>query len=157
VANTPDRSPGRSNTQTVVVVVAIVGLLASVVSAWLGGYWANRSVEREIESQRSAEIKDQRRDIYVEYLRLATQACEIRGTLDDVKINHAVDELLTQQGLVLLIAGSNTPRGRGPSLEDAVTEFTDAIGDMQGHVCDNADAFKPVRDRFVQAARQDLE
>jgi hypothetical protein len=75
----PDES-GRSNTPIVVVVVAIVGLLATVGSAALGGYWANKSAERQLESQRSAKIQDQRREIYVDYLRAVSNECALLNT-----------------------------------------------------------------------------
>jgi hypothetical protein len=140
----------RTNTSTlVVVVVAIVGLLATVGAAALGGYWANKSVEREIESQRSAEIKDQRREVYVAYLRAATRACEVRGNGDDAEITHAANEVLTEQGLVLLVAG-------GPALKKAVTDFTDALDDPRGRVCDDVAVFQRFRDAFVEAAQPDL-
>ena len=72
MANATDRS----NTPTVVVVVAVVGLLATVGSAALGGFWANRNVERQLKSERAAEIQDQRREIYLGYLRATTDVCD---------------------------------------------------------------------------------
>jgi hypothetical protein len=68
--------PDRSNTPAVVVVVAIVGLLATIGASALGGYWANKSVERQLESERSTAIQDQRREVYVDYLTSALRVCD---------------------------------------------------------------------------------
>src|SRR6266540_2179611 len=70
----------RSGTPFIVIAVAITGLLSTVGAAALGGYWANESVKRQFESQRTAQIQDQRRAVYV----------------------------LNQEGRVLLIASPNT-------------------------------------------------
>jgi hypothetical protein len=118
-------APERSSTPFVVVLVALVGLLSTVGAAALGGYWANRSVERQLEEQ----IQDQRREVYVGYLRAATEACfPSQGTTDEATI---VD-VLNQQGQVMLIAGKD--------LRDAVGEFTDAIL-ISGEAC-TPDAFR---------------
>jgi type II secretory pathway pseudopilin PulG len=69
----------RSGAPFVVVVVALVGLLSTVGAAALGGYWANRSVERQFESQRNAALQDQRRETYANYLRATAQVCLALG------------------------------------------------------------------------------
>jgi len=147
----PDES-GRSNTQAVVVVVAVVGLLASVGSAALGGFWANRSVERQFESQRSAQIQDLRRDIYAAYLRATAQWCTaLAASPKDVKqAQKAQVELLDEQARVLLVAG--------PTLRTAVNEFTDEITKSE-EIClsDDITPYDRLRTAFINGAKPDLQ
>jgi hypothetical protein len=144
----PDES-GRSNTQAVVVVVAVVGLLASVGSAALGGFWANRSVERQFESQRSAEIQDLRRDIYAAYLRATAQWCTALASPEDVKqAQKAQVELLDEQARVLLVAG--------PTLRTAVNKFTYEITKSEDVCMGDIDAYDRLRTAFINGAKPDL-
>jgi hypothetical protein len=146
----PDQS-GRSNTQAVVVVVAVVGLLASVGSAALGGFWANRSVEREFKSQRSAEIQDLRRDIYAAYLRSTAQWCTAVASPEDVKqAQKAQVELLDEQARVLLVGGT--------ALRTAVNEFTDGITTNK-EIClgDDITPYDRLRTAFINGAKPDLK
>jgi hypothetical protein len=136
-------APERSSTPYVVVLVAVVGLLSTVGAAALGGYWTNQSVQREFEAQRSAEIQDQRREVYVDYLRAATEACLApQSTTDEA----TTVDVLNQQGQVMLIAGKD--------LRDAVGSFTAAI--ISGEAC-TPDAFSAFRDAFIEGAQPDLE
>jgi hypothetical protein len=131
--------------------VAIVGLLATVVSAWLGGYWANRSVERELESQRSAQIQDQRREVYLGYVEATTKICDAITTGDQAQIDKAAVEVLNHQTRVLLIAGSR--------LRETVRELTEELvfaEDPSTHPCSNAQNYVEFRDAFVEAAASDL-
>jgi hypothetical protein len=145
-------APDRSNTPVVVVIVAIVGLLATVGSAALGGYWANKSVERQFESQRTAEIQDQRREVYVDYLHAVEKLCEVltaKGIGDES--NRAAGELLNQAGRVRLIAGS--------ALKDFVSDATNGlvfIDDPSKGPCGSNDKLKLLLDSFVAKARPDL-
>jgi len=147
MADTADRShPSR-----VVVVVALVGLISTVSASFFSGYWANRSVERQFESQRIAQIQDLRRQVYVDYLRMSTEVCNAKDTGDDSKVNKAVVGLLNQQGQILLIASPDSDLG------DTVSKFTEALTVDKGGACaDNATYFA-LRDKFITSARQDLE
>jgi hypothetical protein len=136
----------RSNTP-LVVLVAIVGLLSTVGAAALGGYFADRSVQRQLEAQRSAEIQDQRREVYVAYLRATTQACDAYMTDDEATFDKAAVEVLNQHGHVQLMAG--------PDLHDAVQRFTDAI--ISAEACGSNEAYFAFRDAFLHAAEPDLE
>jgi hypothetical protein len=140
-------APERSSTPPVVVLVAVVGLLSTVGAAALGGYWTNQSVKRELDAQRTSEIQDQRREVYVDYLRTATQACLASGTTDE-DYNAAVVEVLNQQGRVLLIA-------EGRDLQEAVDEFTDGV--ISGEACSSDEVLLALRDAFIEAAQPDLE
>jgi CHASE1-domain containing sensor protein len=98
----------RSGAPFVVVVVALVGLLSTIGAAALGGYWANQSVERQFESQRSAALQDQRRETYANYLRATAQFCTAVGEdPNSQKTSKAVIELLNQHARVELLAGPN--------------------------------------------------
>jgi type II secretory pathway pseudopilin PulG len=98
----------RSGAPFVVVAVAIVGLLSTIGAAALGGYWANRSVERQFESQRSAAIQDRRRETYANYLSATAQLCVVIGddsTGQSQRTQQARVEVLNQDAQVQLIAG----------------------------------------------------
>jgi type II secretory pathway pseudopilin PulG len=149
----PEES-GRSNTEAVVVVVAVVGLLATVGSAALGGYWANKGVERQFKSQRSAEIQDQRRHVYDEYLRAVAKECDLvsqEGPSE--KAGAAAVEVLNLAGRVRLIAG--------PALKDAVSTATTALvfddPTTGTSPCANNDNLKSFLDSFIGAAQPDLK
>lgn len=141
----------RSGAPFVVVVVAIVGLLSTIGAAALGGYWANRSVERQFESQRSAALQDQRREVYANYLRATAQFCSALGedpTGEGQRTKQALVELLNQHARVDLVAGPNV---RAP-----LTEFTDAMTDDKSTGCD-FEKYLKLRNAFVRGAQPDLK
>jgi type II secretory pathway pseudopilin PulG len=139
----------RSGAPYVVVVVAIVGLLSTIGAAALGGYWANRSVERQFESQRSAALQDQRREAYANYLRATTEFCTAVGEDPDSQVTKkAVVELFYRHARVELLAG--------PSLRASLTSFTDAMIDEKSSGCDSQNYLK-FRDAFVAGAQPDLQ
>src|SRR6266496_5029280 len=97
-------TPHNRSGSLLVVAVAIVGLLSTIGASALGGYWANESVQRQFQSQRSAAIQDQRRAVYVDLIRATTPVCDAKGNKDAAKYQSAAVELLNQQGRALLIA-----------------------------------------------------
>ena len=136
--------PNRSGS-LLVVAVAIVGLLSTIGASALGGYWANESVQRQFQSQRSAAIQDQRRAVYVDLIRATTPVCDAKGNKDAAKIRSAEVELVNQQGRALLIAT--------PSLRKPLTGFVDYVISTEG--CDNT-KYLPLRDAFIDAAQKEL-
>ena len=147
MAERTDRSGG----PFVVVVVAIVGLLSTIGAAALGGYWANRSVERQFESQRSAALQDQRREVFANYLRATAQFCtalEDEPTGESQRTRLALIELLNQHARVELVAG---PNARAP-----LTRFTDAMIDEKSTGCDSRNYLR-LRNAFIRGAQPDLE
>jgi type II secretory pathway pseudopilin PulG len=143
-----------SRQTSIVVVVAIVGLVSTIGAAALGGYWANQSVERQFESQRSAQVEDQRREVYANFLRSTLQACEAQGEAtrtrsdDDIaEANSKSNEVLTQGGLVALIAGSTEVQVATSDLMDGV-----ALDD----VCLEDESYLDLYNAFVTSGRDDL-
>jgi type II secretory pathway pseudopilin PulG len=138
----------RSSGPSVVVVVAIVGLLSTIGAAALGGYWANRSVERQFESQRSAELQDQRREVYASYLRATAQFCTaVTEDPDAQGTKKALVELLNQDARVDLLAG--------PNLRAPLTGLTNALIDENATGCDSR-KYLQLRHAFVAGAQPDL-
>jgi hypothetical protein len=149
----------RSNTPAVVVAVAITGLLSTVGASLLGGLLANASLKDQLDRERSNAVKDQRRQVYVEYLRAAEKTCTLAGkdtssqqNLD--KLNAAGLELLDQQARVLLIAGED--------VRNAVKPFTKQIieGDVAKdphHPCVDFAVYDRLRTVFLDAAQPELE
>jgi len=142
-------SADRGGSASVVVAVAITGLLSTVGAAALGGYWANQSVQRQFDSQRSAQIQDQRRIEYSDFLRTTTQLCLTRAESGlGPRVDAAVNEVLNQQGRVLLIAS--------PSLRKSIENLAYyVIRATSEKGCDNSKYF-PVRDAFIDAAKGEL-
>jgi type II secretory pathway pseudopilin PulG len=138
----------RSGGSSVVVVVAIVGLLSTIGAAALGGYWANRTVDRQFESQRSAELQDQRREVYANYLRATAQFCTA-ATEDPnpQNTNKALVELLNQDARVDLLAG--------PNLRAPLIGLTNALIDENATGCDSR-KYLELRHAFVAGAQPDL-
>jgi type II secretory pathway pseudopilin PulG len=139
----------RSGAPYVVVVVAIVGLLSTIGAAALGGYWANRSVERQFESQRSAALQDQRREAYAGYLRATAEFCTaVQEDPDSQATKKALVELFNRHARVELLAG--------PSLRAPLTGFTNAMIDDKASGCDGP-KYLQLRDAFVAGAQPDLQ
>jgi hypothetical protein len=145
MATSADRGSG----SLVVVAVAITGLLSTVGAAALGGYWANQSVQRQFDSQRQAQIQDQRRIEYSDFVRATAQLCEVRAESGlGPKVNAAATEVLNQQGRVLLIAS--------PSLRKSVDTLTYyVLNAISGKGCDN-NKYITKRNAFVEAAKGEL-
>jgi type II secretory pathway pseudopilin PulG len=141
----------RSGAPFVVVAVAIVGLLSTIGAAALGGYWANRSVERQFESQRSAAIQDRRRETYANYLSATAQLCVVIGddsTGQSQRTQQARVEVLNQDAQVQLIAG--------PGLRAPLTGFTqDLISDTPA-ACGDRQKYNEFRNAFVAGAQPDI-
>jgi hypothetical protein len=140
-----------SRQTSVVVVVAIVGLISTISAAALGGYWANQSVERQFESQRSAQIEDQRREVYANFLRSTIKACEAQGKAqasgNDDEATSTANEVLNQGALVVLIAGST-------EVEDTSSDLTNGVA--LSDVCQDHDTYFDLANAFVESARNDL-
>ncbi len=145
MATSADRGSG----PLVVVAVAITGLLSTVGAAALGGYWANQSVQRQFDSQRQAQIQDQRRVEYANFVRATAQLCEVRYESDSgPKVSAAATEVLNQQAVVLLIAS--------PSLRKSVETLADyVISATNGKGCVKS-KYVPARNAFIDAAKGEL-
>jgi type II secretory pathway pseudopilin PulG len=142
----------RSSGTPIVVVVAIIGLLSTVGASALGGYWANKSVERQFESQRTAEVEDLRRNVYIDFLRATTQACLAQGGQDEAKMEEAALDTVNQGALVYLLAD--------PEVRGAVTEFTNSVvagGDSPTSACYDFESYAAEMGVFVDAALEELE
>jgi type II secretory pathway pseudopilin PulG len=136
----------------IVVVVAIIGLLSTIGASALGGYWANKSVERQFESQRTAEVDDLRRNVYIDFLRATTQACLAQGGQDEAKVEETALDAVNQGALVYLLAD--------PEVRGAVTAFTNSVvagGETRTSACYDFDRYAAEMNDFVDAALEELE
>jgi type II secretory pathway pseudopilin PulG len=134
----------RSGTPFVVIVIALAGLLSTLGAAALSGYWTNASVQRQFKLQRNAQIQDQRRQVYVDYLGTVTAVCAPSDTNSKDKTKKDQVALLNAYNRARLIA---TPEVREP-----LTKFTEAIFDVG---C--GDKLDPFGTAFLDAARQELD
>ena len=131
----------------VVVIVAIIGLLSTVTASALGGYWASRSVERQIEFQRTAEVFELRREAYIQFLRATTQACNAQEGGEQAKINSTGLEVIHQGALVHFLAS--------PELDHVATPFMNAV--IDGDACADLESFVGCANPFVDTARTELQ
>ncbi|QDN85515.1 hypothetical protein FNV62_06385 [Streptomyces sp. RLB3-17] len=129
----------------------MISLASTVGAAALAGSWANKGIQETLDRQRSAQIQDQRRAAYADFIRSAGQTCSTLGQSQD-KVNAAFVEVLTQESRVLLVA-SKALHGPTEGLTKYVTEIAPATAD---HTCTQTDYVKH-RNAFITAAQQDLD
>jgi len=142
---------------TPVVIVAIIGLLSTVVASALGGFWANKSadtaaasVQQQFESERTAAVQDLRRDVYIGYLRETSEGCLAYKANDDARFDSTALEVYNQAALVLFLADRTNRQ-----FQDVVSEFTSAIVD--GSACADNDSYFGQANAFVETAQKELE
>jgi hypothetical protein len=138
----------------VIVIVAIIGLLSTVGASALGGYWGSKSaevsaesLERQFELQRTAAVFDLRREVYIDFVRANSQACQAWGGQDDAAVEPAVLEVLHQLALVEFIASSE--------LLAPAEEFANAV--MTGEACRDLDSLAVYYNDFVITARMESQ
>jgi hypothetical protein len=144
-------SSDRGNTPVVVVVVALVGLLSTVAASGLSAISTSYVANSQFWNQRTANVIDQRRAVYADYLRAVLSACITAKTNDEAKQDKAASELLNQQARVLLIGGND--------VGNAASDLTNAVLFTEGpeNACSSNDLLIRRRDAFVNSAKQDLE
>ena len=155
---------GNRSATSVVVIVAIVGLISTLGAAALTGYWADRNLARNFELQNYAKSVDQRRDIYVNYNKSRTNVCQVvidefgsgpprseKQALD--KVNAALVDLINLNVQIQLFA-------RTPEMQEIARDMTNIMVNTPikdyDKVCDN-NLFLESQSRFVKAATTDLE
>ena len=145
----------RSGTPFVVVLVAIAGLLSTLGAAALSGYWTNASVERQFESQRTAQIQDLRRQVYVGFLQKITEACTLDDRADAAKINKAITSLLSEAGRAELLATPDVRKSVQKFTNSVVHVFVPSTPSEVVNGCDN-DPLLTSRNSFLSVAEQEL-
>lgn len=133
----------RGNTPRVVVAVAVVGLLSTLGASLLGGVFATVQVKTQLDQQRDEKIEDQRREVYLDFLRATSEACQAWITGDKRKADPAYFEVLNQEGRVKLIAGD--------AVGNAAHAWANAIV-FEEVACQDNDKLTEYRDPFVRAA-----
>jgi CHASE1-domain containing sensor protein len=134
----------RSGTPFVVILVALAGLLSTVGAAFLSGYWTNASVERQFEAQRNAQIYDQRRQLYVNYIKATFEKCAADETENEAEQIAKTLSFDSAYASAQLIAS--------PEVREPMTKWFNATS-KEG--CgDKAD---PLSDAFLEAAKQELD
>lgn len=130
-------------------ILAVISLASTIGAAALAGSWANRGIQDTLDRQRSAQIQDQRRVAYADFIHAAGQGCSTLGQSQD-KVNAAFVEVFTQESRVLLVASEGL-RGPTEKLAKYVTEIAPAAADQ----CTQTDYIK-YRNAFITAAQHDL-
>jgi len=144
-----------SSTRTLLVGVlgAVIGLVGAIGASALGGYWANKSVETSFANQRTAQIQDQRRQVFADFMKSTAVMCSDLDTAprDTAKLEAAVNDVLSDQERVLLVTGTDI---QGP-LGNLANYVIQTAPNSTGHGCDNQTYF-PYVNAFIAAARRDL-
>lgn len=133
-------------------ILAVISLASTIGAAALAGYWANTGVQETLDRQRSAEIQDQRRAAYADFIRAAGQVCTelASSSSNSDKVNAVSVEVLTQESRVLLIASQGL---RGPT--ENLTKYVMGKATSAGN-CTTSD-YTDDRDAFITSAQQDLD
>jgi len=130
------------------VLAAVVGLIAGVGGAYVGGEVANKGQQQQFENQRAAEVQDLLIAAYARYLRDATATAAATG--DDRQQKHAKTKELAARALA-----SETEvefKAASPAVDDAARRLYDAVTRPQ-----LLDTFEAERQRFIDAAGRSLE
>ena len=134
----------RSGTPFVVILVALAGLLSTLGAAFLSGSFTNASVERQFEAQRNAQIYDQRRQVYVNYIKATFEMCVAGETANESKQIATILSLDGAYASAQLIA---TPKVREPMTKWFKATLKEGCGDKTD----------PLSDAFLDAAKQELD
>ncbi len=159
----------RSGAPFVVVLVAIAGLLSTLGAAGLSGYWTNASVKRQFESQRTAQIQDLRRQVYVDFLQRITEACtagvgaELAASSGSAKavaearakVDKAITSLLSESGRAELLATPDVRKSVQKFTNSVVHVFIPSTPSEVVDGCDN-DPLLTSRNSFLSVAEQEL-
>jgi hypothetical protein len=127
-----------------VVLVALAGILSTLGAAALSGYWTNASVQRQFKSQRNAQIQDQRRQVYVDYIAAAVAMCAADETHNQAKQTAAGMSLINAYSRAQLIA---TPEVREPLMKLFDVISNEGCGAK----------IDPLSEAFIDAAKQELD
>ncbi|WP_142106015.1 lysine exporter LysO family protein [Pseudonocardia cypriaca] len=121
------------------VMVAAITLSGTLIGGLAAGYFTNIGLSQQFANQRSAQIDDTRRGVYIDYLQVVQQAYLAgAGTVDE-------QQLRTKESVVLLIAGEEV-RAVVPKLaESALNEN----GDIP------AGQYESLRSDFIAASQRE--
>ena len=121
----------------VALLAAVVGLLAAMGGAAVGGYIANKGQEQRLEQERAAEIRDLRIATYVKFLEaIEREHFEAAKTPDRL--------VRTAEAEVALVAPtSEVRRAAGRLTTNALFGATET-------------EYRRLRDRFIESAQADI-
>ena len=107
------------------VLVALVGLGATLAAAWVSGYYTNRSTEQMFNNERAAVIQDRRQDLYVDYLRAVDAQYRAPPPVEDEpQPTELVLELTDHHARLLLVATEPVREAAQDLTDGAVTGAT---------------------------------
>ena len=147
----------------VVVIVAIVGLLSTVVASLSTGILTIVAANVQFDNQRSAESQDKRREVYANYQNSVTKVCQVNDEVYGVgtpsakeqkeggpRIIAAIYEMVNLNGQVQLFAHSEEIRTAADELTRKMVNDIDLI-------CGKSEAFLESQNGLIAAAKADLE
>lgn len=142
------------NSSRGIIAVAIIGFIATVGSSALVSNLSYQTAKDTVSSERWAQLEDQRRATYSDFLRSVATLCDAYEgpELAQQKGIPVTSEIINQQSRMLLVAG--------PQMRDPVQKFIDYIrqidrADPKHPHCDDVQ-FNALRSAFLNAAKTDL-
>ena len=146
MADGSDRSSNRG-----VVLVALTGLLSTVLAAFVGGALAQGAAEEQAYSARRNALNDQRREIYADYVFATETACAAADDRDAKALTAAANDVLHQQVRVQLLADDATRAAVDKFTNLLITDETTLI-----KACDLT-TWGQLRDAFIKAAKKQID
>ena len=153
---------GRGGTR-VVVIVAIVGLLSTVVASLATGILTIVAANVQFDKQRSAESQDKRREVYANYQNSVTKVCQVNDEVwgfgtpsakeqkaGGARIEAAIAEMVNLNGQVQLFAHSEEIRTAADEVTRKMVQDFDLI-------CAQNEDLLESQHGLIVAAKADLE
>ena len=147
----------------VVVIVAIVGLLSTVVASVATGILTIVAANVQFDNQRSAESQDKRREVYASYQNSVTKVCQVNDEVygfgtpsakeqkaGGPRIEAAISEVVNLNGQVQLFAHSE-------EIRTAADELTRKMVNNFDLICGSNEGFLESQHGLIVAAKADLE
>lgn len=142
-------APNATRAGSATTLVAIIGLVATVVAAlgssFIAGRIENEGTVRQFEQQRSAELDDLRRDAYAKFLQSAEVAYRSNKPSEQ-EVQAYEQGLKAAEATVLLLAT--------PSVRDATRAVSRTLLEQQNYTDDD---YLGVRNAFIEAAQEELD
>jgi hypothetical protein len=133
------------------IIVAVIAILGTVAGGAITGYYTYATTTHNTDAQRSSQLEDQRRAAYSDFLSAATALCvDMQTSQDPAKAVPLVSDMTDKESSVLLISPSHM---QAPT--EQLNDYLNGQANTTG-ICDGKNKFIPLRDAFVNAAKQDF-
>jgi hypothetical protein len=139
------------------IIIAVIAIIGTVAGGAITGYYTYTTTSHNTDTQRSSQLEDQRRATYATFLSSATDLCVgLQTGAPPAKIVSLASDMTDKEASVLLISPSHL-QAPTVQLNDYVTKQANIyLGNNATKAACAPSGFGPMRDAFVNAARQDF-